>query len=169
MQIPYVMAIVLFFVPIASAQQGCCSWHGGISSCGTSGYYMCRDGSQSPTCRCAGGSTATPSSELPHVPTTPSVFQCPSGQTFDVFTNNCACPAGMEWTNNNCTCKKNFIFSENKTYCAPLPKNAHADNKSKNGWACDAGFSRQLNGCVSTAPSSTPKRGSIAGRPLRSR
>lgn len=34
------------------AQRGCCSWHGGVSHCGSSGYYICNDGSQSPSCRC---------------------------------------------------------------------------------------------------------------------
>ena len=34
------------------AQRGCCSWHGGVSHCGPNGYYICNDGTQSPSCRC---------------------------------------------------------------------------------------------------------------------
>ena len=37
------------------AQRGCCSWHGGVSHCGSSGYYICKDGTRSPTCTCSGG------------------------------------------------------------------------------------------------------------------
>jgi hypothetical protein len=35
------------------APKGCCSKHGGVKSCNTqSGYYMCKDGTQSTTCTC---------------------------------------------------------------------------------------------------------------------
>ena len=45
---------LMFFCVIlyANASQGCCSWHGGISHCGANGYYICNDGTQSPSCRC---------------------------------------------------------------------------------------------------------------------
>ena len=33
-------------------QRGCCSHHGGVSYCGRSGYFICADGTQSPSCRC---------------------------------------------------------------------------------------------------------------------
>lgn len=33
-------------------QRGCCSHHGGVSHCGNSGYFICNDGSRSPSCRC---------------------------------------------------------------------------------------------------------------------
>lgn len=36
----------------AFAQRGCCSHHGGVSSCGSDGYEQCRDGSESPSCTC---------------------------------------------------------------------------------------------------------------------
>ena len=36
----------------AFANRGCCSWHGGISHCGSNGYYICNDGTQSPSCTC---------------------------------------------------------------------------------------------------------------------
>ncbi len=35
------------------ASRGCCSWHGGVSYCGSNGYYICNDGTQSPSCRCS--------------------------------------------------------------------------------------------------------------------
>lgn len=34
------------------AKQGCCSHHGGINYCDSSGYYICNDGTKSPTCKC---------------------------------------------------------------------------------------------------------------------
>lgn len=33
-------------------RSGCCSHHGGVAYCGKSGYYICNDGTQSPSCRC---------------------------------------------------------------------------------------------------------------------
>ena len=33
-------------------QRGCCSRHGGVAYCGNSGYFICNDGTQSPSCRC---------------------------------------------------------------------------------------------------------------------
>ena len=36
------------------AQQGCCSWHGGICGC-MLGRVQCCDGAASPTCRCHEG------------------------------------------------------------------------------------------------------------------
>lgn len=47
--------IFIFFLlyPITvSANRGCCSRHGGVSYCGNNGYYICNDGSQSPSCIC---------------------------------------------------------------------------------------------------------------------
>jgi hypothetical protein len=48
-------------LPLSSiAQQGCCSSHGGISYCGDSGYYICRDGTRSPSCQCSSMPSPTP-------------------------------------------------------------------------------------------------------------
>ncbi|WP_029909978.1 hypothetical protein [Pelobacter seleniigenes] len=33
-------------------KRGCCSHHGGVAYCGSSGYWICNDGTRSPTCRC---------------------------------------------------------------------------------------------------------------------
>ncbi len=49
--------MLLLLVPLlsspVSAQQGCCSWHGGISHCDSSvGRYVCSDGTYSPSCGC---------------------------------------------------------------------------------------------------------------------
>lgn len=49
------LSIVTFvFSPgLTLAQQGCCSWHGGISYCDSNvGRYVCNDGTYSPTCGC---------------------------------------------------------------------------------------------------------------------
>lgn len=43
----------LFFDFVVNAQQGCCSWHGGIAYCDSwSGRYVCNDGTYSPSCTC---------------------------------------------------------------------------------------------------------------------
>lgn len=34
------------------AKSGCCSHHKGVSHCGAQGYYICNDGTRSPSCRC---------------------------------------------------------------------------------------------------------------------
>ena len=49
----YILIVTfLFDLAIIHANQGCCSWHGGIDYCGKNGYYICMDGSQSPSCTC---------------------------------------------------------------------------------------------------------------------
>lgn len=46
--------LVYLLLPISiSAQNGCCSWHDGISHCSVNGYYVCNDGTESPTCTCS--------------------------------------------------------------------------------------------------------------------
>lgn len=35
---------------LSAQKSGCCSWHGGIAYCGSNGYYICNDGTQSPSC-----------------------------------------------------------------------------------------------------------------------
>ncbi|WP_434579758.1 hypothetical protein [Sulfurimonas sp. NW15] len=34
-------------------RSGCCSWHGGVAGCSSSGRVVCNDGTLSPTCTCA--------------------------------------------------------------------------------------------------------------------
>lgn len=36
----------------AYSRQGCCSWHGGVKQCGINGKYICKDGTESKTCKC---------------------------------------------------------------------------------------------------------------------
>ena len=49
-----VFILILIIIPLnINASRGCCSHHGGISYCGDSGYYICNDGSQSPSCSCS--------------------------------------------------------------------------------------------------------------------
>lgn len=50
-----VIVIVLLFFPTQAvlAAPGCCSHHGGVDYCDTSsGRYVCKDGTYSPTCKC---------------------------------------------------------------------------------------------------------------------
>jgi len=49
----FVFAFLIFSFKQISAQQGCCSWHGGISYCDAFvGRYVCNDGTYSPSCGC---------------------------------------------------------------------------------------------------------------------
>jgi uncharacterized membrane protein YidH (DUF202 family) len=59
---------ILFFLFVLSvkAQQGCCSHHGGISHCDNSiGYYICQDGTRSPSCTCEHIFPEKPNQEIP--------------------------------------------------------------------------------------------------------
>ncbi len=49
--------LVLFFliinlIPSVSARSGCCSHHGGVAGCSSSGRQICNDGTYSPSCTC---------------------------------------------------------------------------------------------------------------------
>jgi hypothetical protein len=51
------MSGILFMVPLGNgyAQAGCCSGHGGIDRCDTkTNFFVCKDKSPSPTCKCDG-------------------------------------------------------------------------------------------------------------------
>ena len=53
MKIRFIIMILILFIPInAKAARGCCSKHGGINYCGSNGYYICNDGTESPSCTC---------------------------------------------------------------------------------------------------------------------
>ena len=49
------IAILLLPSSVSLAKQGCCSYHGGVAYCGSSGYYICNDGTRSPSCTCSSG------------------------------------------------------------------------------------------------------------------
>ena len=49
------IAILLLPSSVSLAKRGCCSYHGGVAYCGSSGYYICNDGTRSPSCTCGGG------------------------------------------------------------------------------------------------------------------
>ena len=50
----------IFIFPLGTyAQRGCCSWHGGVAGCDSSGRTICADGSLSPSCTCSGGSSSS--------------------------------------------------------------------------------------------------------------
>jgi hypothetical protein len=54
------LPIIAFFLVMSDtgfAGQGCCSYHGGQDYCGSSGKWMCKDGTESPTCSCSSSST----------------------------------------------------------------------------------------------------------------
>jgi hypothetical protein len=55
-----ITAIFLIFLPVTTvfAHAGCCSSHGGVAGCGSSGFSSCKDGTDSPTCKCDGTSAA---------------------------------------------------------------------------------------------------------------
>lgn len=49
-----IFLLAFLFIPtVSEARRGCCSWHGGVSHCGSYGYYICNDGTESPSCTCS--------------------------------------------------------------------------------------------------------------------
>lgn len=51
-----IFIFILLFCPISiKAQQGCCSWHGGVAGC-SNGRTLCADGTLSPSCTCGSSS-----------------------------------------------------------------------------------------------------------------
>jgi hypothetical protein len=47
------LALFFFSFIDAYASRGCCSRHGGVASCDAStGFYVCKDGVRSPSCKC---------------------------------------------------------------------------------------------------------------------
>lgn len=57
-----IMGVLLFLPVTANAQRGCCSWHGGVAGCNSSGRTICADGTLSPSCTCSGGTSSGSSS-----------------------------------------------------------------------------------------------------------
>ncbi|MFA5603995.1 MAG: hypothetical protein WDA12_04035 [Bacilli bacterium] len=47
-----VMLLVVILPLNVEAQRGCCSHHGGVSGCSSSGRQVCNDGTLSPSCTC---------------------------------------------------------------------------------------------------------------------
>lgn len=60
------IVLITYLIPMADlyAERGCCSRHGGVASCSfTTGYLMCRDGTQSHSCRCKAGYRTKPATK----------------------------------------------------------------------------------------------------------
>lgn len=51
-------AFFIFLPSLVFAKSGCCSHHGGVSGCSSSGRQICNDGTLSPTCTCNSYSTS---------------------------------------------------------------------------------------------------------------
>lgn len=48
-----ILACFILLMPLkVSATRGCCSHHGGVSGCSSSGRLVCNDGTLSPSCTC---------------------------------------------------------------------------------------------------------------------
>lgn len=48
----FLVLIVILMFDNVYAQRGCCSHHGGVGGCSSSGRTICNDGTYSPTCTC---------------------------------------------------------------------------------------------------------------------
>lgn len=49
-----IVLLMLACLPnVVQAQRGCCSHHGGVAGCSSSGRQICRDGTLSPSCTCS--------------------------------------------------------------------------------------------------------------------
>lgn len=52
----YMIVVSVFIMPImVNARRGCCSHHGGVAGCSSSGRQICADRTLSPTCTCSPG------------------------------------------------------------------------------------------------------------------
>ena len=52
-KIKLILLCIIMLTPIeVSAKRGCCSHHGGVSGCSSSGRQVCNDGTLSPSCTC---------------------------------------------------------------------------------------------------------------------
>ena len=48
-----ILVCIILLAPLkVSATKGCCSHHGGVSGCSSSGRHVCNDGTLSPSCTC---------------------------------------------------------------------------------------------------------------------
>lgn len=52
-KIKLILLCIIILIPLkVSATKGCCSHHGGVSGCSSSGRLVCNDGTLSPSCTC---------------------------------------------------------------------------------------------------------------------
>ena len=52
-KIRLILICIILIIPVnVEATRGCCSHHGGVSGCSSSGRQVCNDGSLSPSCTC---------------------------------------------------------------------------------------------------------------------
>lgn len=47
-----ILSLFVLLTDSAYAQRGCCSHHGGVAGCSSSGRQVCNDGTLSPSCTC---------------------------------------------------------------------------------------------------------------------
>lgn len=48
-----ILVCIILLMPLkVNATRGCCSHHGGVSGCSSSGRLVCNDGTLSPSCTC---------------------------------------------------------------------------------------------------------------------
>jgi len=143
---------LLFVITTAEAKSGCCSWHGGVDYCSYSGYYMCNDGTESPSCTCGGydsymipsytsPSYTSPSYTIPSYYTTPS---CPLFASYSYLSKSCECSYGYVASGGKC-------ISEDDT-CEDQ-YGSHAKSSYGGKCTCDYGYRFNSAGskCVSNA------------------
>jgi len=56
----FLIVSVVLFPLAADARRGCCSHHGGVAGCSSSGRQICADGTLSPTCTCTSTAVESP-------------------------------------------------------------------------------------------------------------
>ncbi len=83
----FLLLVFYFLLPYqVYAQQGCCSWHGGIAYCDySSGRYVCNDDTYSPSCTCGAAQPI-----------------CSLHSSFNSITGNCECNYGYVVSNGRC-------------------------------------------------------------------
>lgn len=108
--IPLLLGTLVLGVPSAGAQQGCCSWHGGIDYCDAyTGRYVCNDGEYSPTCQCSG------------ILSTPSCSRYGLFARYNSLSGACECSYGYVLSGGQCVseddaCQDQFGYHAKSTY-----------------------------------------------------
>lgn len=69
-----ICSIAIFPFHFVNAKSGCCSDHGGVAGCSSTGFQKCKDGTTSPTCKCDGSTVKKAAKQEKASKIIPSIF-----------------------------------------------------------------------------------------------
>ena len=77
-QIIAILVLASFSLTESFAKAGCCSHHGGMAGCNTSGQQLCKDGTVSPSCPCKGSNNTVKPVKTTKTKTSTQTTQTPA-------------------------------------------------------------------------------------------